>query len=272
MANRRMFSKNIINSAKFIKMPPSSQVLYFHLAINADDDGVVEGYGIMRTLGSSEDDLKILVAKQFIIVLNEDLVTFIKDWQEHNLIRPDRRVDSIHRDLLLKVINDISLLEYSSKAHADIVPPNVRQMSAKCPHRLGKVRSGKVRSGKVSFIDEIIAFFNEKAKTNKYTTGSEREGVIKYINQMLKNGDTAEDIKLLIEYKLSNPNTQKIALESWINSKYSGVNMSSAKAWLDSGKKVITLYEENVKPSSINKKPRPNMPAFTNDYYDDVDF
>ena len=56
-------------------MPVSTQALYFHLGLRADDDGVVEAYPVMTTIGASEDDLKILVAKQFVTVLNEDLVT-----------------------------------------------------------------------------------------------------------------------------------------------------------------------------------------------------
>ena len=63
MASRRMFSKRLINSAKFLKMPISSQALYFHLGLHADDDGIVEAYPILNSVGCSEDDLRVLVAK-----------------------------------------------------------------------------------------------------------------------------------------------------------------------------------------------------------------
>ena len=79
MAQRRMFNLKIVDSAKFLKMPISSQLLYFHLGLRADDDGIVEAYNILRLIGSSEDDLKVLVSKGFIKVLNEDMVTFICD-------------------------------------------------------------------------------------------------------------------------------------------------------------------------------------------------
>jgi len=105
MAQRRMVSVKIIDSAKFIKMPVSCQSLYFHLIARADDDGIVEAFNVMRMVGASEDDLKILVAKQFATVLNEDLVTFINDWNEHNLIRADRKIDSIYQELLLQVVS-----------------------------------------------------------------------------------------------------------------------------------------------------------------------
>jgi len=64
-------------------MPTSSQLLYFHLSLNADDDGVVEGYNVMRMINCTEDDLHILVDKKLIKILDEDLVTYITDWDEH---------------------------------------------------------------------------------------------------------------------------------------------------------------------------------------------
>lgn len=109
MAQRRMFSKRIVESARFLKMPPSTQNLYFHLGLNADDDGVVEGYNVMMQTGATEDDLKLLVAKGFVTVLNDDLVTYINDWRENNRIRADRKVDSIYKNLLVKMIPDIEL-------------------------------------------------------------------------------------------------------------------------------------------------------------------
>lgn len=111
MAERRMFSKKIIDSARFIKMPTSSQALYFHMGVRADDDGIVEGYNVMRMIGATEDDLKVLVAKGFVTILNEDLVAYINDWKEHNLIRADRKVDSIYKDLLLQIVPEVQILE-----------------------------------------------------------------------------------------------------------------------------------------------------------------
>ena len=118
MAQRRMFNLKIVDSAKFLKMPISSQLLYFHLGLRADDDGIVEAYNILRLIGSSEDDLKVLVSKGFIKVLNEDMVTFICDWTVHNKIRPDRKIDSIYKELLLETLPNTKLL--GSKQRADL--------------------------------------------------------------------------------------------------------------------------------------------------------
>lgn len=116
MATKRMFSLRIIDTARFMKMPISCQALYFHLALRADDDGVVEAYNVMRLLGCSEDDLRVLVAKKFVQVLNEDLVAYINDWTEHNSIRADRKIDSIYKELLISVNPDIQLVKKKQRA------------------------------------------------------------------------------------------------------------------------------------------------------------
>lgn len=148
-----MFSQRIVESARFLKMPPSTQCLYFHLGIHADDDGVVEGYNVMKQTGSTEDDLKILAAKGLITVLNADLVTYINDWKENNRIRSDRKVDSIYRDLLVRMLPDIEIQQ--AKARADTGKktgikkiendgrPVDNQWTSNGPHRLGKDRLGK---------------------------------------------------------------------------------------------------------------------------------
>ena len=122
MAERRMFSKRIIGSARFLRMPGSTQALYFHLGMAADDDGIVEAYPIMQMVNASEDDLKILAAKGFVKVLNEDLVTYIIDWQENNKIRADRKTNSIYKDLLLQVMPETPLIE--RRRRADRVRPD----------------------------------------------------------------------------------------------------------------------------------------------------
>lgn len=100
MAERRMFSRRIVSSARFLRMPAICQALYYQLGINADDDGVVEAFSIVRAVGATEDDLEELERRGFVRVLNEDLITFIVDWTEQNRIRPDRKNDSIYKDLL----------------------------------------------------------------------------------------------------------------------------------------------------------------------------
>lgn len=117
MADRRMFSNNITNSANFLKMPATSRLLYYDLGMAADDDGIVEAFTVMRTTGATEDDLKILITKGFIIILDsENLIVFIKHWRENNKIRADRKKNSIYINLLLKVMPEVNLLEPAQRA------------------------------------------------------------------------------------------------------------------------------------------------------------
>ena len=116
MAERLMFAKRIIESASFLKMPISSRELYFHLCLNADDDGVVEAYNVMNLVKATEDDLRVLMSKGYVQVLNPDLVTYISDWLEHNKIRADRKIDSIYKDLLLQILPNVQLIEKKDRA------------------------------------------------------------------------------------------------------------------------------------------------------------
>ena len=145
MATRRMFSIRLVNSARFLRMPISSQALYFHLGLHADDDGVVEAYPVIKTIGCTEDDLRVLVAKGFVQVLNEDLVSYITDWNEHNTIRPDRKIDSIYKDLLIQVNPEVKLVE--KRPRADIAPPVDNQWTdnGQTTDGIGKDRLGKYR-------------------------------------------------------------------------------------------------------------------------------
>lgn len=106
-----MFSKTITSSARFLKMPHEAQSLYFHLCMAADDDGVVEAFTVIRLTGANEDVFRVLTAKQFIIPLNEDDVSYILDWNEHNLLRADRKINSVYQNLLVSVLPDVKLLE-----------------------------------------------------------------------------------------------------------------------------------------------------------------
>ena len=90
MAERRMFTQKIIDSDAFLDMPLSTQALYFHLNMRADDDGFVNNpKRIQRTIGASEDDLKLLIAKRFVIGFDCGVIV-IKHWRMHNTLRKDR--------------------------------------------------------------------------------------------------------------------------------------------------------------------------------------
>ena len=137
-----MFSLRIVNSARFLKMPSEAQLLYFHLCLGADDDGIVEAYTVLRKVGVPVDNFKVLIAKEFVIPLNEDEVTYILDWKEHNLIRADRKIDSIYKDLLVKIIPEVELLEAKPRADTGKTSGG-RPLDGIGKDRLGKVSLNK---------------------------------------------------------------------------------------------------------------------------------
>ena len=118
MAQRRMFSKTITNSSQFLMMPSSSQNLYFHLGMNADDDGFCEHFTVMRMTDSKPDDLRILQAKGYVHVF-DDKVLVILQWKENNCIKSDRYTPSKYLEEYKKQIKEI---EYSSRPAAGVKP------------------------------------------------------------------------------------------------------------------------------------------------------
>lgn len=108
MAERRMFTKKITESDAFLDMPLSSQCLYFHLNMNADDDGFVGNpKTITRMIGASADDLKILISKRFVIGFPSGVIV-VKHWKMNNTIQNDRHKKT----------------QYTEEMNALIVKPN----------------------------------------------------------------------------------------------------------------------------------------------------
>lgn len=129
MAERRMFAKTIIDSDAFLDMPLSTQCLYFHLNMRADDDGFINNpKKIQRMIGASDDDLKVLMSKNFIIPFENGIVV-IKHWKIHNYIRNDRYKETVYQE------EKSMLIEKENKAYS-LGIPNGYQMETQV--RLGK--------------------------------------------------------------------------------------------------------------------------------------
>lgn len=134
MATRRMFNKIITNSDDFLEMPTSSQNLYFHLGMNADDDGFINNWkSIMKLAGAKEDDLKVLVAKQYIIPFDSGVIV-IKHWRLNNYLRNDRYTETKFKKEAQKLYLDDSM---------------VYQMDTSGIHRLDKIRLDKISIDKI---------------------------------------------------------------------------------------------------------------------------
>lgn len=138
MAQRRMFSKEITTSDHFVDMPQSTQLLYFHLGMEADDEGFIGNARMLsRAYGANSDDLKLLQAKGFIIIF-ESGVTVVKDWNLNNQIRKDRLKPTIYQaEKSLLTLDNTGVYQLDNQMTTK-PRPNDNQMTTKCPHRLGK--------------------------------------------------------------------------------------------------------------------------------------
>lgn len=215
MAERRMMSKSIIKSDTFLDMPATTQNLYFHMLLDADDDGFINApKSIMRMIGAKDDDMKVLAAKQFVIPFESGVVV-IKDWKIHNYIQNDRYKPSTlpERDLL-NIQKDKT---YTLKSDVSRMDTECIQTVSIGKDRLGKVRLGKDRIGKdrvgkdsidtlchVSHYDvekshiDIIEYLNLKTGSKfKPTT----KPYIQAIRSRLKEGYTVDDFKTVIDKK-----------------------------------------------------------------------
>lgn len=146
MAQRRMFSRKITETDHFLEMPLSSQALYFHLNMGADDEGFIDkAKTIQRTIGASDDDMKLLIAKGFLIPFESGVVV-IRHWRIHNYIQADRFQATIHQ-------NEKEQLEFDKSKIASIKPldqciQNVYKMDTQV--RLGEDSLDKDRLDKVN--------------------------------------------------------------------------------------------------------------------------
>ena len=155
MATRRMFNKQITNSDDFLDMPLTSQCLYFHLSMNADDDGFINNWkSIMKLTGAKEDDLKVLIAKQYIIPFDSGVI-IIKHWRLNNYLRRDRYTTTNHQKELAQITLDENMVY--QMATNGIPLGNLDKI------RLDKTRLDKIRQDKTSeeFEDELTEIFGD---------------------------------------------------------------------------------------------------------------
>ena len=140
MAERRMMAKSIIKSDQFLEMPMSSQLLYFHLLLDADDDGFINApKSIMRVIGAKDDDMRVLQAKGYTIPFDSGVIV-IKHWRMHNSLRKDRynpnpQLENERKQL---IINDRKEYELVTTWQ-----PTGNQLATNGYHSIGKDSIGK---------------------------------------------------------------------------------------------------------------------------------
>lgn len=211
MAERRMMSKKIIDTDNFLDMPQSTQCLYFHLLLRADDDGFIQSpKSIMRITGCKDDDLKLLNAKGFVIGFETGVIV-IRHWRIHNYVQSDRYSKS--------ELPEAKQVELKNKVYEVVQAPintDNTYMDTKCIQngykmdtqiRIDKIREEENRIEtlcNVSHDDvdkshfEIIEYLNLKTGSKfKPTT----KPYVQAIRSRLKEGYTIEDFKTVIDKK-----------------------------------------------------------------------
>lgn len=190
-----MFAKAIIDSDAFLDMPLSTQALYFHLSMRADDDGFINNpKKVMRMVGASEDELKVLLTKRYLLGFDSGVIV-IKHWRIHNYIRNDRYKETLYQE-------EMSLLEVKdNKSYTmDYSITNNEGFGIPKSNQVGTQMDTQVRLGKVSIGKDNNNFFVDSDEPNeenltksKFDEESTEYRLSLYLyNHMLKNNPQAK--------------------------------------------------------------------------------
>jgi hypothetical protein len=201
MAERRMFAKTIIDSDAFLDMPQSSQLLYFHLSMRADDDGFINNpKSIMRNAKCNDDDIKLLITKKFIIPFESGIVV-IKHWKIHNYIAKDRYKETKYKEerALLSLDENNSYTRCIQAVH-----------ECETQDRLGK---GRIEEDNINYIIEDVsqAKTPPKRTTKKFVPPS-LEDVIAYCNE---RGNNVDAQRFIDYYSANGWKVGRNAMKDW---------------------------------------------------------
>lgn len=265
LAERRMFAKTIIDSDAFLDMPLSTQALYFHLSMRADDDGFINNpKKISRVIGASEDDLKLLIAKRFIIPFDSGVVV-IKHWKIHNYIQNDRYKETVYRE-------EKTMLEVKPNKAYTLKNNNELEGKTQCIqtvyHLDTQVRLGKDSIDKISIdnnvpveTDTCIPLNNKKTypdittQINEFTSDSELKEILnEFVAMRKKARKPLTNYAMYLILKKLSKETNDIDLQKDL------LNQSILNSWLD----IYPLKKDYVRKYGKDKKVLPKP-----DWYDD---
>ncbi|ARE26100.1 conserved phage C-terminal domain-containing protein [Lactococcus cremoris] len=198
MAQRRMFSKKIVETDFFMEMSPTAKLLYFYLNMSADDDGFVGNPKTIKLIsGATDDDLKILIAKQFIIPFESGVVV-IKDWKIHNYIQKDRYNQTQYLDEKKQLLVEEN--GTYTKCIQDVSSLDTQVRLGKSKDRLGKSNNTMSdKSDDVIPYSEIISYLNEKTGRSFRTTEAHKRFIKARWNENYK----LDDFKKVVDNKVA---------------------------------------------------------------------
>lgn len=157
MANKRMFSLSVVDTDAFMDMPITSRLLYYELGMRADDDGFVDNWKkILLFTGLKEDDLKVLVAKKFIIPFESGVIV-IRHWRMNNYLQNDRTKPTIYTE---------------EKAQLGVDKNNVYTLDTTCIHRIeeNRIDKNRIEYKEEDEEEEIFNMYEENFSTLSSTT------------------------------------------------------------------------------------------------------
>ena len=198
MAQRRMFSKKIVETDFFMEMSPTAKLLYFYLNMSADDDGFVGNPKTIKLIsGATDDDLKILIAKQFIIPFDSGVIV-IKDWKIHNYIQKDRYNQTQYLDEKKQLLVEEN--GTYTKCIQDVSSLDTQVRLGKSKDRLGKSNNTMSdKSDDVIPYSEIISYLNEKTGRSFRTTEAHKRFIKARWNEDYK----LNDFKKVVDNKVA---------------------------------------------------------------------
>jgi hypothetical protein len=208
MSNKRMFNTQIVDSDAFLSMPLSSQALYFHLGMGADDDGFLNNpIQVMRAINASQDDMNILLLKKFILRFDTGVMV-IKHWKINNYIRSDRYKPTLYQDELrqLEVKPDGG---YRLKTELEIQKTPINQQVLPNDYQVAT----EIRLDKISI---------DKSSIDKSNNNSDLH-FMEQLNKDTKKNTTFEELERLIKNNFLTPKRELTEIEArelfnWINS------------------------------------------------------
>ncbi len=159
-----MFDRDIVTSDAFTEMSADAQSLYFHLGINADDDGFISPNGIMRMISAPPDALKLLTVKNFVIPFESGVVV-ITDWKNHNWLDSRRARPTKYQNELKSLVltRDKKYVLSTGLANAKRVEYSIEENSI---YNTSDTSHGKSQS-LPSKVSELIKAFETVDPKNK---------------------------------------------------------------------------------------------------------
>lgn len=237
MAERRMFAKTIIDSDAFLDMPASTQLLYFHLNMRADDEGFINSpKRIVRMVGCSEDDLRLLIAKRFILPFESGVVV-IKHWRIHNIIRMDRYHPTAYEEEKSQLV----IKENGAYTLATDWQPNDNQLTTNWQPNDNQLGGNLATESNIS--KSNISKSNNKARFTPPTVPE----LVDYCREI---GVTIDEDEFMNHYNSNGWKVGRVPMKDW---KAAVRNWAKREPWNKPKKETFTASEMEVEEQDINE-------------------